>query len=156
MHFIIRISVACQFLLCLSESNWSMICCGFIEIHFHSVKLNVVASACIKVMRVRSNTLGDLYIQNLDINYRTRAIITPSWLQPYSWILTHGLLNIWMELLYLTCPHEADLLTLIMSHKLTQSIFRHAKGKIMVNFYNVHALAQNLANSESCPILRLL
>ena len=71
MHFIIRISVACQFLLCLSESNWSMICCGFIEIHFHSVKLNVVASACIKVMKVWSNTFGDLYIQNLDINYRT-------------------------------------------------------------------------------------
>ena len=26
----------------------------------------------------------------------------------------------WTELLYLTYPHEADLLTLIMSHKLTQ------------------------------------
>jgi hypothetical protein len=26
----------------------------------------------------------------------------------------------------------------------------------MVNFYIVHALGQNLANSESCPILRLL
>ena len=34
--------------------------------------------------------------------------------------ISHGLLNIWTELLYLTCPHEADLLTLIMSHKLTQ------------------------------------
>jgi hypothetical protein len=32
----------------------------------------------------------------------------------------HGLLYIWTELLYFTCPHEADLLTLIMSHKLTQ------------------------------------
>ena len=35
--------------------------------------------------------------------------------------LWHGLLYIWTELLYLTCPHEAALLTLIMSHKLTQS-----------------------------------
>jgi hypothetical protein len=26
----------------------------------------------------------------------------------------------------------------------------------MVNFYNINALGQNLANSESCPILRLL
>ena len=34
--------------------------------------------------------------------------------------------------------------------------FRHAKGKSMVNFYIVNALGQNLANSESCPILRLL
>ena len=32
----------------------------------------------------------------------------------------HGLLYKWTELLYLTCPHEADLLTLIMSQKLTQ------------------------------------
>ena len=35
-------------------------------------------------------------------------------------------------------------------------IFRHAKDKSMVNFYIVNALDQNLANSESCPILRLL
>jgi hypothetical protein len=34
-------------------------------------------------------------------------------------------------------------------------IFRHAKGKSMVNFYIVNALGQNLANSESWPILRL-
>ena len=34
--------------------------------------------------------------------------------------LTHGLLYIWTELLYLTCPHVADFLILIMSHKLTQ------------------------------------
>ena len=33
---------------------------------------------------------------------------------------THGLLYIWTELLYLTCPHKADLLTLIILHKLTQ------------------------------------
>ena len=39
----------------------------------------------------------------------------PAYLAP-----DHGLLYIWTELLYLTCPHEADLLTLIMSHKLTQ------------------------------------
>ena len=32
----------------------------------------------------------------------------------------HGLLYKWTELLYLTCPHEADLLTLIKSQKLTQ------------------------------------
>ena len=35
-------------------------------------------------------------------------------------------------------------------------LFRHAKGMSMVNFYIVNALGQNLANSESCPILRLL
>ena len=34
--------------------------------------------------------------------------------------IRHGLLNIWTELLYLTFPYEADILTLIMSHKLTQ------------------------------------
>ena len=32
----------------------------------------------------------------------------------------HVLLYEWTELLYLTCPHEADLLILIMSLKLTQ------------------------------------
>ena len=32
----------------------------------------------------------------------------------------HGLLYKWTELLYLTCQHEADLLTLMMSQKLTQ------------------------------------
>ena len=36
--------------------------------------------------------------------------------------ISHGLLNIWTELLYLTFPHEADILTLIMSHKLTQHL----------------------------------
>ena len=30
------------------------------------------------------------------------------------------------------------------------------QGKSMVNFYIANALGQNLANSESCPILRLL
>ena len=35
-------------------------------------------------------------------------------------LTVHGLLDIWTELLYLTFPHEADLLTPIMSHKLTQ------------------------------------
>ena len=34
--------------------------------------------------------------------------------------LKHGLLYKWTKLLYLTCPHEADLLTLIISQKLTQ------------------------------------
>ena len=29
------------------------------------------------------------------------------------------------------------------------------KGNRMVNFYIANALGQNLANSESCPILRL-
>ena len=31
-----------------------------------------------------------------------------------------------------------------------------AKGKSMVNLYIVNALGQNLPNSESCPILRML
>ena len=35
-------------------------------------------------------------------------------------LIRHGLLYKWTELLYLSCPHEADLLTLIMSQKLTQ------------------------------------
>ena len=39
----------------------------------------------------------------------------------------HGLLNIWMELLYLTFPHEADFLTLIMSLKLTQHLHKFKK-----------------------------
>ena len=34
--------------------------------------------------------------------------------------LNHGLPYKWTELLYLTCPHEVDLLTLMMSQKLTQ------------------------------------
>jgi hypothetical protein len=75
----------------------------------------------------------------------------------------HGLLYIWTELLYLTFPHEADLLTLMMSHThslnicktLKKHFFRHAKGNSMVNFYIINALGQILANSESCPILRL-
>ena len=41
--------------------------------------------------------------------------------------IRHGLLNIWTELLYLTFPHEADLLTLIMSHKLTQYLLNFKK-----------------------------
>ena len=39
---------------------------------------------------------------------------------------------------------------------LRKYLFRHAKGKSMANFYIINALGQNLANSESCPILRLL
>ena len=38
---------------------------------------------------------------------------------------------------------------------LRKYLFRLAKGKSMVNFYIVNAQGQNLANSESCPILRL-
>ena len=34
--------------------------------------------------------------------------------------VSHGLLYKWTELLYLTCRNEVDLLTLIMSQKLTQ------------------------------------
>ena len=34
--------------------------------------------------------------------------------------------------------------------------FSHAKGNSKVNFYIGNALGQNLADSESCPILRLL
>ena len=48
-----------------------------------------------------------------------QALLVFSNLCCFHW-LGHGLLNIWTELLYLTFPHEADLLTLIMSHKLTQ------------------------------------
>ena len=39
---------------------------------------------------------------------------------------------------------------------LRKYIFSHAKGKSLVNFYIVNALGQNLANAESCSILRLL
>ena len=42
-------------------------------------------------------------------------------------LIIHGLLNIWTELLYLPCPHEADLLILIMSHKLTQCLYNFKK-----------------------------
>ena len=46
---------------------------------------------------------------------------------------------------------------ILASHNnLSKYFFRHAKGKSMVNFYIVNALGQNLANSESYPILRLL
>ena len=52
---------------------------------------------------------------------------------------------------------EAMLLTLILCYTnslnlcktLRKYLFRHAKGKSMVNFYIVNALGQNLANSES-------
>ena len=40
--------------------------------------------------------------------------------------------------------------------KLKKNLFRHAKGKSVGNIHIVNALGQNLANSESCPILRLL
>ena len=39
---------------------------------------------------------------------------------------------------------------------LRKYIIRHDKGKSMVNLDIANALGQNLANSESCPILRLL
>ena len=74
--------------------------------------------------------------------------------------LTHGLLYTWTELLYLTCPHQADLLTLIMSLNICKTLrkylLRHVKGKSRVNFYIFNVPGQNFANSESCPILRLL
>ena len=66
------------------------------------------------------------------------------------------------------CPDqpEAMLLKLIpiaiytnslnLCKTLRKYLFRHAKVKTMVTFYIVNALGQNLANSESCPILRLL
>ena len=41
----------------------------------------------------------------------------------------------------------------IFLYTLRKYLFRHAKGKSMVNFYI--ALGQNLTNSESCSILRL-
>ena len=50
-----------------------------------------------------------------------------------------------------------------MLHKLTQSyktlrkcLFKHVNGKSMVNFYSIKALGQNVINSESYFILRLL
>ena len=74
--------------------------------------------------------------------------------------LGQGLLYRWTGHSILT---GGGLSTLIMLHKLVQPLkalrkylFRHAKGKSMVNFYIVNALGQNLANLESCPILRLL
>ena len=77
--------------------------------------------------------------------------------------LVHGLLNEDMECSILTMTTWGKILTLIMLCKLTQSLlnfkkvmFRHAKGKSMIKFYIVNALGQNLANSEPCPILRLL
>ena len=39
---------------------------------------------------------------------------------------------------------------------LRKYFFRPDKGMRMVNFYIFNVLGQNLANSESCPILRLL
>ena len=39
---------------------------------------------------------------------------------------------------------------------LRKYFFRHAKGKSIVNFYIVNVQGQNFANSESCPIVRLL
>ena len=41
---------------------------------------------------------------------------------------------------------------ILNSNNATQTLFRHAKDKSVVNFYIVNALGQNLANSESCPI----
>ena len=43
-----------------------------------------------------------------------------SFLQKNVCSVMHGLLYKWTELLHLTCPHEADLLTLIVSQNLTQ------------------------------------
>ena len=51
----------------------------------------------------------------LSFRFLTQALGRVSRMNTYS---IHGLLYKWTELLYLTCPHEADLLILIMSQKL--------------------------------------
>ena len=43
-----------------------------------------------------------------------------------------------------------------LPESLRKYLFRLAKSKRMTIFYIINALGQNLANSESCPILRLL
>ena len=40
--------------------------------------------------------------------------------------------------------------SLHLNKTLRKFLFRHARGKSMVNLYIVNALGQNLANSESC------
>ena len=76
----------------------------------------------------------------------------------YTWTLDH----LSQGLLYLDGRNSkipsSNLGRLLNSNIATEThyLFRHAKGKSMVNFYIVNALGQNLENSESCPILRLL
>ena len=55
-----------------------------------------------------------------------------------------------------TLPLQSNPNSLNLCKTLRKSLFRHAKGKSMVNIDIANALGQNLANSESCPILRLL
>ena len=43
-----------------------------------------------------------------------------------------------------------------LTKTLRKYFFRHAKGKSLVNFDISNDLGENWANSESCPILRLL
>ena len=73
---------------------------------------------------------------------------------------TQGLLYRWTEHSILPISAGGELLTLIILQKLTKILrkylFRHVKGKSMVNIDIANTLGQNLANSESCPILRLL
>ena len=71
--------------------------------------------------------------------------------------VTHGRLNKWTDIFILRGsflnPNNA---TLNLCKTLRKYIFRHAKGRSRVNFYIVNTLDQNLADSESFPILRFL
>ena len=75
----------------------------------------------------------------------------------------HGLLNGWTDIFILLLPAWGPSFylnngteTLSIFLKLRKYLFRHAKGMSTVNFYIVNVLGQNIANSESCPILSLL
>ena len=75
-------------------------------------------------------------------------------------LIIHRLLNRWTDIFILPSPawvgaFNLDNATQTLCKTLRKYHFRHAKGKSMVNFYIVNALGQNLANPESCPILRL-
>ena len=70
-----------------------------------------VATKCLDVIpdldHVEIGLLGNaLYMSNVHLRGKSNT--------------RHGLLYEWTELLYLTCPHEADLLTPMMSQKLAQ------------------------------------
>ena len=64
-------------------------------------------------------------------------------------VVKHGLLNRWTTSLRVSFYPN-------LCKTLRKYLFGHDKGKSMVNFYIVNALGQNLATSESYPILRSL
>ena len=75
-----------------------------------------------------------------------------------SGFLVQGLLYRWTEhsILPMTTGGGNQCLIMLHKHTLKKYLFRHAKGNSVINFYIINALGQNLANSEFCPILRLL